>query len=125
MKIPNKKIFAYIKKYDKLDFCNVRYNSSFNKFKVDNINSLILHLVSSIGSIRRDSGFIFCYFAKRVKNKNDNNIYYGVLDGALICNPKLFYTTFQDYINENGYTYLLNSNRFVVEFKKKLFIQDK
>lgn len=125
MKIPNKKIFAYIKKYNKLDFGGVRYNRSFNKFKVGNINSLILHLVSSLGSIRKDSGFIFCYFAKRVKNNNDNNIYYGVLNGDLICNPKLFYTTFQDYINENGYTYLLSSNRFVVEFKKKLFIQDK
>ena len=124
MKIPNKKIFAYIKKYDKLDFGDVRDNRSFNKFKVGNINSFISHLVKSTSSIRRYSGFIFCYLTKIVKNNNDNNIYYGVLNGYFICNPKLFYTTFQDYINENGYTYLLSSNRFVVEFKKKLFIQD-
>ena len=122
MKIPNKKIFAYIKKYNQLDFCNIRNNRLFDKFKVDDITRSISHLVKSTGSTRELNDFIFCYLTKTVEN--NNNIYYGVLNGSLIRNPKLFYTTFKDYINENGYTYLLSANRFVVEFKKKIFPND-
>lgn len=122
MKIPNKKIFAYLKKRNELDFNDIRDNSSFYKFKVDDITSSILHLVNSLGSTRESNGLFFCYFTKKVEN--NNNIYYGVLNGSLIWNPKLFYTTFKDYINENGYTYLLSSNRFIVEFKKKIFTHD-
>jgi len=122
MKIPNKKIFAYLKKRHELDFNDIRDNRLFNKFKVDDITRSILHLVKSTGSTREVNDFIFCYFTKTVEN--NNNIYYGVLNGSLVRNPKLFYTTFKDYINENGYTYLLGSNKFVVEFKKKLFTHD-
>lgn len=122
MKIPNKKIFAYLKKYNELDFNDIRDNRSFDKFKVDDITRSVLHLVKSAGSTRRYNDFVFCYFTKTVEN--NNNIYYGALHGSLIQNPKLFYTTFKDCINENGYTYLLGSNRFVVEFKKKLFTND-
>lgn len=122
MKIPNKKIFSYIKKYDKLDFNDIRDNRLFDKFKVDDITRSISHLVKSTGSTRELNDFIFCYLTKTVEN--NNNIYYGVLNGSLIRNPKLFYTTFKDYINENGYTYLLSANRFVVEFKKKIFPND-
>lgn len=122
MKIPNKKIFAYLKKYNKLDFNDIRDNRSFDKFKVDDITRLVLHLVESMGRNIQSNGFIFCHFTKKVKD--DNNIYYGVLHGDLIQNPKLFYTKFKSYINENGDTYLLSENRFVVEFKKKIFKND-
>ena len=122
MKIPNKKIFSYIKKYDKLDFNDIRDNRLFDKFKVDDITRSISHLVKSTGSTIKLNDFIFCYLTKTVEN--NNNIYYGVLNGSLIRNPKLFYTTFKDYINENGYTYLLSANRFVVEFKKKILKND-
>ena len=122
MKIPNKKIFAYIKKYNQLDFDNIRHNRSFDKFKVDDINSLILQKVQGAGSMRKIFDYHVCYFNK--VEENNENIYYGAVSGYLKINPKLFYTYFRDKINENGYTYLLSSNRFVVEFKKKLFIQD-
>lgn len=127
MKIPNKKIFAYIKKYNQLDFGDIKHNPSFNKFKVDDINSSILQKVQNTGSIRTFDGHNVCYFDKI--EENNQNIYYGAFSGGFRWNPKLFYTTFKDKINENGYTYLLSSRwlspyRFVVEFKKKLFIQD-
>ncbi len=120
MKIPNKKIFAYIKKYNKLDFCDIRHNRSFDKFKVDDINSSILQKVNGTGSLKIFVGHNVCYF-HNIEENNDN-IYYGAVNGYFKINPKLFYTYFRDKINENGYTYLLSFDRFVVEFKKDLFI---
>ena len=119
MKIPNKKIFAYIKKYDKLDFNDIRDNRLFNKFKVDDINSSILQKVKSNGSLQIFDGHHVCYFKKI--EENNENIYYGAVNGDFKINPRLFYTCFRDKINENGYTYLLSANRFVVEFKKDLW----
>ena len=122
MKIPNKKIFAYIKKYDKLDFYDFRDKSTFNKFKVNDITSSVLQKVKSAGHTRTFNGHAFCYFDKIYEN--NKNIYYGALSGGFRENPKLFYTLFRDNINENGYTYLLYPDRFVVEFKKNLFTND-
>ena len=119
MKIPNKKIFAYIKKYNQLDFGDIRNNPAFNKFKVNNITSLILHKVDPLCSLKIFDGYDFCYFHKR--EKNNENIYYGAFSGYFKINPKLFYTHFRDKINENGYTYLLFDDRFIVEFKKDLW----
>ena len=119
MKIPNKKIFAYIKKYNQLDFGDIRNNPAFNKFKVNNITSSILHKVDPLCSLKIFDGYDFCYFHKI--EKNNENIYYGVFSGVLKRNPKLFYTNFRDRINENGYTYLLYDDRFIVEFKKDLW----
>ena len=118
MKIPNKKIFAYIKKYDKLDFCDIRHNRSFDKFKVDDIANEILQKVHAAGSLKIFYGHDVCYFKKI--EENNQNIYYGAVNGYFKINPKLFYTYFRDKINENGYTYLLSFDRFVVEFKKDL-----
>ena len=118
MKIPNKKIFAYIKKYDKLDFCDIKHNSAFNKFKVDDIANEILQKVQWVGSLKIFDGHNVYYFSKI--EENNDNIYYGAVNGYFKRNPKLFYTYFRDKINENGYTYLLSLNRFVVEFKKDL-----
>lgn len=122
MKIPNKKIFAYIKKYNQLDFYDIRNNPAFNKFKVNNITSSVLQKVDPICSLITFDGYDFSYFRKI--EKNNENIYYGVFSGDLKRNPKLFYTHFRDRINENGYTYLLYDDRFIVEFKKKVFPND-
>ena len=122
MKIPNKKIFAYIKKYDKLDFLDVRDKSTFNKFKVKDITHSVLQKVKSSGNIRTFNDHVFCYFNKT--EENNKNIYYGALHGDFQKNPKLFYTLFWDKIDEKGYTYLLYPDRFVVEFKKNLFTND-
>ena len=122
MKIPNKKIFAYIKKYDKLDFLDVRDKSTFNKFKVKDITHLVLQKVKSSGNTRTFNDHAFCYFYKT--EENNKNIYYGALGGYFRENPKVFYTLFRDNIDENGYTYLLYPDRFVVEFKKNLFTND-
>lgn len=122
MKIPNKKIFAYIKKYDYLNFLDVRDKSTFNKFKVDDITRSVLQKVKSNGQIRTFNGHAFCYFDK-IDEKNKNT-YYGALNGDFQKNPKLFYTLFWDKIDENGYTYLLYPDKFVVEFKKSLFTHD-
>ena len=122
MKIPNKKIFAYIKKYDKLDFLDVRDKSTFNKFKVNDITSSVLQKVKSKGNTRIFNGHAFCYFNKT--EENNKNIYYGALHGDFQKNPKLFYTLFWDKIDENGYTYILYPDRFVVEFKKSIFTND-
>ena len=119
MKIPNKKIFAYIKKYNQLDFGYIRNNPAFNKFKVDDITNEILQKVHGAGSLKIFDGHDLCYFNKI--EKNNENIYYGVFSGVLKINPKLFYTHFRDKINENGYTYLLYNDRFIVEFKKDLW----
>ena len=119
MKIPNKKIFAYIKKYNQLDFGDIKHNPSFNKFKVDDINSSILQKVHAAGSLKIFDGHNVCYFKKI--EENNQNIYYGAVNGYFKINPRLFYTWFRDKINENGYTYLLSANRFVVEFKKDLW----
>ena len=122
MKIPNKKIFAYIKKYNQLDFYDIRHYSSFNKFKVNYLANEILQKVQGTGSLRKIDGYHVCYFRKI--EENNENIYYGAVSGRFKINPKLFYIYFRNKINENGYTYLLSDNRFIVEFKKKLFIQD-
>lgn len=122
MKIPNKKIFAYIKKYDYLNFSDVRDKSTFNKFKVNDITRSVLQKVKSNGHIRTFNGHAFCYFDK-IDEKNKNT-YYGALNGDFQKNPKLFYTLFWDKIDENGYTYLLYPDRFVVEFKKSIFTHD-
>ena len=122
MKIPNKKIFAYIKKYDKLDFFDFRDKSIFNKFKVNDITHSVLKKVKSNGHTRTFNSHAFCYFDKI--DENNKNIYYGALNGDFRDNPKLFYTLFWDKIDENGNTYLLYPNRFVVEFKKNLFAHD-
>ena len=119
MKIPNKKIFAYIKKYNQLDFDDIKHNPSFNKFKVDDIKSSILQKVHAAGSLENFGVHNVCYFKKI--EENNQNIYYGAVNGYFKINPRLFYTWFRDKINENGYTYLLNDNRFVVEFKKDLW----
>lgn len=116
MKIPNKKIFAYIKKYNQLDFDDIKHNPSFNKFKVDDINSSILQKVQGTGSLKKIDGYHVCYFDKI--EENNQNIYFGAFSGYFNINPRLFYIYFRDKINENGYTYLLNDNRFIVEFKK-------
>lgn len=122
MKIPNKKIFAYIKKYDYLNFHDVRDKSTFNKFKVKDITHSVLQKVKSHGNTRTYCDNTFCYFNKI--EENNKNIYYGALSGGFRENPKLFYTLFRDKIDENGYTYLLYPDRFVVEFKKNLFTND-
>lgn len=122
MKIPNKKIFAYIKKYNQLDFYDIRNNRSFDKFKVDDITNEILQKVQGTCYMKKIDGYHVYYFDKI--EENNQNIYYGAFSGYCNINPRLFYTYFRDKINENGYTYLLKANRFVVEFKKKLFIQD-
>ena len=118
MKKPNKKIFAYIKKYNTLHFCYIRNNPAFNKFKVDDITNEILQKVHGAGSLKIFDGHDICYFNKI--EENNENIYYGAVNGYFKVNPKLFYTQFRDKINENGYTYLLFDNRFIVEFKKDL-----
>lgn len=122
MKIPNKKIFAYIKKYNQLDFYDIRNNPAFNKFKVNNITSSVLQKVQWVGSLKIFDGYDFSYFRKI--EENNDNIYYGAVNGYFKRNPKLFYTNFRDRINENGYTYLLYDDRFIVEFKKKIFPND-
>lgn len=122
MKIPNKRIFAYIKKYDKLDFGDIRNNSAFNKFKVDDVIHEILQKVQGASYMKKIDGYHVCYFDKI--EKNNENMYYGAVSGYFNINPRLFYTYFRDKINENGYTYLLSLNRFVVEFKKKIFPND-
>ena len=119
MKIPNKKIFAYIKKYNQLDFGYIRNNPAFNKFKVDDINSSILQKVQGAGSLKIFDGHNVCYFKKI--EENNENIYYGAVNGFFNINLSLFYLYFTDNLNENNYTSLLNSNRFVVEFKKDLW----
>ena len=119
MKIPNKKIFAYIKKYNQLDFGDIRNNPAFNKFKVDDITNEILQKVHGAGSLKIFDGHDICYFNKI--EENNENIYYGAVNGFFKLNPKLFYTQFRDKINENGYTYLLYDDRFIIEFKKDLW----
>ena len=73
MKIPNKKIFAYIKKYDKLDFLDVRDKSTFNKFKVKDITHSVLQKVKSKGNIRNFNGHAFCYFNKTEENNKNGS----------------------------------------------------
>lgn len=117
MKIPNKKILTHLKRWNNVNWDDIRNHYLFQIFKVeDSVREVLTHCTSA-GELVSKYDIPSVYF----KTKDGTSTqYYGVMCGDMTTDARDFFTVYKKYLKKDGYTYLLSRNRFVCEFNQSL-----
>ena len=116
MKIPNKKILAHLKKWNNVNWDDIRNHYLFKIFEVeDSVREVLTHCESTGHTWENGISPLCMHFPTK---DGTSTQYYGVLQGQLTNDAKDFFALNKKYIKKDGFTYLLTSNRFVCEFNR-------